>query len=374
MVGDASGEERLRVLLSHIYCWPEHRRGGERYLHELGGFLARAGHQVEIISTDVAPRDEVVNGVPLHVFGRRTWRERRYAAFANEAAFGWQAFRHAARRPIDVWHAASFSDGAAAARMGRLRPGIRTVFTDHGFPVRTSRDKRPDRKLYERVVKDIDAYVCVSAPAAGYLASDYGRQATVVSPGVDVDSFRLGTVRERRPTVLFAGSLSESRKNVPLLLEAADLLMDTHPELQLWLLGQGDATSILKAASDRVHNAVTEVGPLAPDELASRYQRAWVTALPSDAEVFGMVLTESLACGTPGVALDDGLGPSTILTPETGVLADRTPRGLADALSAGLELATTRDIRDAARARAECFDWRRVIVPQLEAVYRGLPA
>ncbi|MEY2469223.1 MAG: hypothetical protein QOF21_1921, partial [Actinomycetota bacterium] len=33
----------MRILLSHVYSWPEVRRGGERYLHELGAALVEAG-------------------------------------------------------------------------------------------------------------------------------------------------------------------------------------------------------------------------------------------------------------------------------------------------------------------------------------------
>ncbi|MEX2393283.1 MAG: glycosyltransferase, partial [Actinomycetota bacterium] len=41
--------ETMRIALTHAFCWPEVRRGGERYLHELGGALARRGHRVTII-------------------------------------------------------------------------------------------------------------------------------------------------------------------------------------------------------------------------------------------------------------------------------------------------------------------------------------
>jgi len=37
----------LRVALVHPYCWPDVRRGGERYLADLAWYLGRAGHLVE---------------------------------------------------------------------------------------------------------------------------------------------------------------------------------------------------------------------------------------------------------------------------------------------------------------------------------------
>src|ERR1044071_3283466 len=56
----------LRVALTHAFCWPEVRRGGERYLHELAAALARRGHDVTIIAGARRPgvtRDP--NGVRL---------------------------------------------------------------------------------------------------------------------------------------------------------------------------------------------------------------------------------------------------------------------------------------------------------------------
>ena len=55
-----------------------------------------------------------------------------------------------------------------------------------------------------------------------------------------------------------------------------------------------------------------------------------------------MVLTESLAAGTPVVALAEGGGPAEIITPEVGRLANATADSLADACCEALMLATMR--------------------------------
>jgi glycosyltransferase involved in cell wall biosynthesis len=240
--------------------------------------------------------------------------------------------------------------------LARLRPRLRTVFTDHGFPVRASRQRRGDAALHQRVVDRIGTYVCVSSAAAAWLEQDFSRTASVVPPGVDTAAFTPGGERFDRPTVLYSGALDEERKGLRLLVEAVGLV----PDARLVLAGPG-TPELSGLATDHV-----EVRGLVPrDELVSRYRSAWVTALPSTAEAFGMALTESLACGTPGVGRVDGGGPAEILLPGTGELCEGTPAALSEALQKAMATADP----EACRARALDFDWRTRVVPSLEQVY-----
>ena len=76
--------------------------------------------------------------------------------------------------------------------------------------------------------------------------------------------------------------------------------------------------------------------------MAALYRRAWVTALPAIGEAFGIVLAESLACGTPVVGSPFGGIPEIIDRPEIGRAArSLEPPDLADALLEALELAET---------------------------------
>ena len=61
------------------------------------------------------------------------------------------------------------------------------------------------------------------------------------------------------------------------------------------------------------------VGPLMQKELAKLFAAANVCTFPSKAEPFGMVLIESLACGTPVVGADSG-GPRDFMNSDVGYL------------------------------------------------------
>ena len=348
----------MRIMLTAAYGWPEVYRGGERYLHELGYFLKDAGHDVRIVVSGPGLSRDVVRGVPVQRLQPRDFR--RYGELGREVGFGLSALAAVGWRSVDVWHATSTADAAAAAQLGRVR-GFRTVFTDHGFPVQRSREARPDYRLYRMVVRHIDSYVCVSGAAANCLERVFQRPSRVVPPGVDTDMFRPAR-RSEVPTIVYAGSLTEPRKGLPLLASAVRRLRETIPALRFEVYGQGTPPAEVTDVAD-----VCEV--LAPAQLAERYAAAWVTVLPSHAEPFGMVLTESLSAGTPVVGLRDGGGPGDIIRPGVGVLAGDGVDALADACREALELAKDPATAPACRERAMAFDWRSSIVPQLEAVY-----
>ncbi len=350
----------MRIMLTATYGWPEVYRGGERYLHELADFLLRAGHDVRIVVSGPGPARAVVRGVPVYRLRPREFR--RFGELGREVAFGAAALAAIGWRQFDVWHATSTADAAAAAQLGRIRE-VRTVFTDHGFPLAGSRERRPDYRLYRMILRHIDSYVCVSRAAAECLTHTFHRTAAVVHPGVDTGLFQ-PTRRSEVPTIVYAGSLTEPRKGLPLLASAVQRLRESIPALRLEVYGQGEPPTGVAAVAD-VCEAVE------PAHLAERYAGAWATVLPSVAEPFGMVLTESLAAGTPVVALRDGSGPSDIIRPGVGLLAANSVDALAVACREALDLARNPATAAACRERAMAFDWRTAIVPQLEEVYAG---
>jgi len=365
----------MRVLLSHVYAWPEVRRGGERYLHELGAALVAEGHRVTIATSSPAPGRGRVLGVDVTYYPVRPWL-RRYEEFQREAAFGLETLLRWAPRRFDVWHAFGTADAAAAAALSRARRlpigRVRSVYTDLGNPVKAWRDARHDADLHAFVVRNIDAYLCLSDYSGDSLRRDYGREPIVVGGGVDLARFEPAPARTAHPTLLFSGSVNERRKNLPLLLDALAVLRARRPEVRLRITGPGDVDRVLASAAPAARDAVDVLGLGEVGDLERWYGEAWATVLPSQWEAFGLVLVESLACGTPVVTLDEG-GPAELATSGVGFRArERDAESLADACEAALDLAAAGAATVAAcRAAAERHDWRRGVVPKLEAVYRG---
>ena len=95
----------MRIALTHPYCWPEVRRGAERFLPGLGASLARRGHEVVHFSSAWEPSEEMVDGVATVKLPRRV--EERYA---HENDFGRRVFRHLVGGRFDAVHSLSRPD------------------------------------------------------------------------------------------------------------------------------------------------------------------------------------------------------------------------------------------------------------------------
>ena len=355
----------MKVAITHPYAWPEVRRGAERIVVETARSLADRGHEVTVITAGSRPGRSTDGGI-------RTIRTRRVFAdpFRHERYFGWRIVPYLAAGGYDVVHAMMSRDAIAALRVRPLGR-YRLVYDEMGIPWASWWAQQPDGKNRERLVRGVDVYGCMSQFALDVLKDEWDRAGTLIPGGVRLSQFSPAAEREPVPTVLFSGALDEPRKGVKDLLEAAAIVAETYPDLRVWLSGPGDGPGLVAAAPEAIRDRI-ELLPLgSPEEQGARYSKAWVTALPSVSDSFGLVLIESLASGTPIVVVDD-CAPPSLVTADTGAVANpHDPVSLADALMKGLKLATIPETADYCRQFARQFDWDDSIAPLLERVYRG---
>ena len=163
------------------------------------------------------------------------------------------------------------------------------------------------------------------------------------SRGVDLDAFR-PTLREewamRRPIFAYVGRVAVE-KNI-----AAFLTLDL-PGSKI-VVGDGPARAGLARRFPDAHF----VGMRHGASLAAAYAGADVFVFPSVTDTFGLVLLESLACGTP-VAAFPVTGPQDVLAGGGDGVGAISP----NLRSAALTALARRD-RAACRAHAERFSWQ----------------
>ena len=197
----------MRIALTHAFCWPEVRRGAERFLPELAAALARRGHEVVHFSAAWDPGRPVERGVDTVRLRRRFEGQ-----YRHEADFGRRLLprldrRAVRRRPLARALGRAWPRSAAA----RLRrDGRRTVITDLGLPdpVWWRQQGRRQARAAAAVVAGIDVYSAMSQTAVAASAANYGRRDGVVVPG-GVDLAALPPAAgacSRRPTILFSGA------------------------------------------------------------------------------------------------------------------------------------------------------------------------
>lgn len=352
----------MKIALTHPYSWPEVRRGAERILVETGRALHARGHDVTVFTAGSHGSRRVEDGVRVVRF-RRLWRR----DWMHEQWFGWRVSPHLAAGRFDATHSFMPHDALAAIRTKRIG-GHRTLYDEMGVPWLIW-NKLRDEKARERVAADVDVYGCMSQYALEALRAHGSREGVRIPGGVRASHFEPAEARAPTPTLLFSGAFDVPFKGVANLLEALAILAARLPEVRLWLSGPGDGRELLAAAPEAAR-ARTEILPLGrPEDQASRYARAWATVLPSQRESFGMVMLESLACGTPIVTTDHG-APQELVTATTGAVSVAgDASSLADALHRAIELARDPATTQACREAALPYDWDTGIVPLLEELY-----
>lgn len=101
------------------------------------------------------------------------------------------------------------------------------------------------------------------------------------------------------------------------------------------------------------------------EAVADLQAAADICLAPGPAETFGLSALEALACGTPVVASASSALPEVI--GDAGAATEDTPQDFAQAVQ-GLLARPERERREAARARAELFDWQRSVTAFLDAL------
>lgn len=344
----------MRVALLTPVFWPEVRRGTERLTRELADGLRGLGHAPRIVTShrSLLPERAVEDGVEVvrvpRALGSRL-RRRLYEDHLPQIPGAYAALRAGGD---DVAHAMHPASAAAALHWG-ARTGRPVVFAHMGIAHRQAlANRRLRMELMVRASRDADAVVALSRAAADGFRRWLHVDARVIAPPVDLDAFAPApdpqAARAEHPTVLCAADAGEPRKRVGLLAEAFAAVRREHPRARLVLQRPRDAALAGRLGAE----PGVELRDLDDRAvLAAANREAWVAALPSVGEAFGLVAAEALACGTPVVVSDREALPELVDDDALGRrFAGDDPATLARALLEALEL--NRDDATAARCRA----------------------
>lgn len=152
--------------------------------------------------------------------------------------------------------------------------------------------------------------VANSTAVAQRITEWWNRDSTVVHPPVDTDGFTPDPSVEREDFFLLAGRLVPYKR--------PDLAIAAATKAGVRLIVAGDGRS-MKQCQDLAGPNVTFLGRVPHDELLSLHRRARALLMPG-IEDFGIVPVESMATGTPVIALGAGGALDSVVPGSTGVL------------------------------------------------------
>lgn len=391
----------MRILLLSWEYPPRIHGGLGRHVHALSLALARAGHEVHVVTRPHAdaPLEEEREGVhvvrapePPPVLPAADWVAN---ALAVNTGLQTTATRLLNELDIDVVHAHDWLVAYAAGGV-RITTGLPLVATIHATEYGRHQGYLPGPM--NKFIHQAEWWLTYEARRV-VTCSDYMRdqaerifelprgKVDTIPNGVATEEFalldgeELATLRDRltpdgEHLLVYAGRL-EYEKGVQHLLHAVRDLRRAGTPVRLTVCGEGTYGDELRALVRklRITRAVEFTGFLGRDELSRRYRVADVAVAPSIYEPFGIVALEAMAAGTPLVVSDTGGLGELVEHEVTGLkVPPKDTRALTAAISRVLA------DRDAARRMAVAahdqlerrFSWDAIAARTVETYERAI--
>ncbi len=310
----------------------------ETHVKEISERLVKAGHDVEVITTDSTGKlnkKETINGVKVIRF--------RSFAPGNAYYFAPQIYIYLKKHNYDVIHAHSYhAFPAFFASLGRNSGKF--IFTPHyhrhGHTALRDLLHKPYRLLGKRTFSRADSVICVSEYEKKLVESDFEVAAkTVKIPnGVNLKEFENLKQRgkdskkkkEREKILLYVGRLEEY-KGVQYIIQSLPELQD----FRLRIVGKGPYEAELRnmANSSGVEERIDWLKDLSRKELLECYADADIFLMLSSHEAYGITVAEALAAGTPcivakGSALEEFVNGKNCIGIENPVSKEKVARAL----------------------------------------------
>ena len=184
----------------------------------------------------------------------------------------------------------------------------------------------PSSKFWSRMLyKNVEALICVSKAIEEKVNRLYELKNTVTiyNPFFIADSAFNKEVSEPQKVILYFGRFEEKVKNFSLMLKAFSQSKIYEKGYRLHLMGTGsDLDFIQKKIATLNLNDYAKILPFKQNPF-DEVQESKFTVLTSNFEGFPMSIVESLALGTPVIAVDCNSGPREIIQNEfNGLLVE----------------------------------------------------
>lgn len=186
--------------------------------------------------------------------------------------------------------------------------------------------ERPMLKQYEKITLErADRLFVQSNYTKERIHEEYGisRSSIELLPvPIDTERFKPKPDDQNEQSeleLIFVGRLSDSRKNIPLLLKAFQQVLQVIPNVNLTLIGDEPSQEITNQIIDfGIEDGIKTPGYVS--DVVTYLQDSDVFVLPSYQEGLGIAGLEAMSCGLPVVATECGGPEDYVINGKTGFL------------------------------------------------------
>ena len=164
--------------------------------------------------------------------------------------------------------------------------------------------------LIEPMIEKLSARIAVSDMAQETLKNLYGTEAVVIPNGIDCARFtppspRSYSSQPQEIRIGFMGRFEETRKGLPLLLEAFPKIVKAIPTVKLVVVGPGESAKILSKLDPHIASRIVFLGRVSEAGKVEFLNSLDLYIAPNTGgESFGIILAEAMAAGAPVLASD----------------------------------------------------------------------
>ncbi len=365
------------ILTLGLGWFPKNPGGLERYIYELTHKLAANQDQIELCGVGL-PEAELNSPIKLTNLA---------AVDTNICQRLWSIRRNFQKTRINKPDAINLHFALYSFPILDILPKkVPVTFNFHGPWAFESKQEVVNKNLSllikhwlieQTTYNRCDRFIVLSKAFGNILHQKYQipwNKINVIPGGVDINWFQpnlspqeacrqLGWPDNRR--ILFTSRRLVHRTGVDKLLQAIAIIKPRIPDIWLAIAGRGHIQTALQQQATELglEDNVKFLGFLPDEQLPIAYQAAELTIMPSQSfEGFGLVVVESLACGTPVLCTPVGGMPEilTEFSPDlitTSIEASAIAQKLEQALLGNIPIPS----REACRQYAVThYDWHQI--------------
>ena len=178
----------------------------------------------------------------------------------------------------------------------KVYPNCKIVVTFHGSDVYSCTNSKLLGFFYKKFAKDVDELIVVGNELGAEVKQRLGIEPNhILSAGVDQNVFYSETQLKKLYDFLFVGAFNK-QKGIDLLCRAIKKKNDT--DISYCFVGSGPLDTQISELEDLGYN-ITIKRNRTQEQLRKIYNQSKWLLFPSRKEAFGLVVTESIFCGTP---------------------------------------------------------------------------